>query len=209
MASGEFEKSNLGWQIQQLQQKISQWWEWQLRQFNLDLPNFDFESPSWRWLESFWAMIKFLSLGLLVVLVIGAIWRIWRLIRPYFYELKQRKLQQYQQLTPRELSLEELLRRSQKYQAQGDYYQACRCLYLAMLQKLDEQGLIPQQISRTDGEYLALILQLPRSEPYETLLHIHEQLCFASQRASPNLLATCQTAYQNIVNNQELEIVDS
>jgi hypothetical protein len=201
MATGEFEKSNLGWQIQQLQQKIGQWWEWQLKQFNPDLPNIDLNSPAWGWLEFLWFMIRGIMIIVLVLLIMWAIWRIWKLIRPYLYELQEQNFEKYQPSIHREFSIDELLKKSQQFQTQGDYYQACRYIYLAMLQQLQEQGVIPQQISRTDGEYLDLILQLPRPDPYETLLHIHEQLCFGSQTASASLLATCQNAYQDIIDN--------
>lgn len=201
MANSEFEKSNLGWDIQQLQQKISQWWEWQLRQFNPDLPNIDLNTPSWGWLQFLWFTVRSIMIVALVLLISWALWRLWKLLQPYLYELQEKTLEKYQQPIQREYSLDELLKRSQQFQIQGDYYQACRYIYLAMLQQLHERGTIPQQISRTDGEYLDLILQLPQPDPYETLLEIHQQLCFGDQTASPSLLATCQNAYQDIVDS--------
>jgi hypothetical protein len=41
------------------------------------------------------------------------------------------------------LTIDKLLGRSQKFKQQGNYYQACRYLYLAMLQRLHDSGMIP------------------------------------------------------------------
>jgi hypothetical protein len=203
----EFARDNLGWQIQQLQQKVSQWWEWQFRQFNPDLPNI--KTPDWDWLDFLWLTVKNIMIVLLVTLIIWAMWRIWLLLRPYFYDLQRQSFQRYQQAIQADISVGEWLERSQKYQRQGDYYQACRHIYLAMLQHLHERGLIPHQSSRTDGEYLELILRFPQPTAYQTLLDIHQRLCFGSQLASPSLLQTCQVAYQDIVNGHLVKSSDS
>lgn len=196
MATGEFEKDSLGWQLHQLQSRFSQWWEWQLGQFNPNLPDFNPSSWSgWSWV---WELTKGVMICLLIALIIWAIWRIWRLISPYFANLKEQVTDLSQKLVQRELSVGEWLARSQKFQQKGDYYQACRCIYLAMLQRLHDTSIVPHQSSRTDGEYLYLILQLPQPEPLETLLNIHQQLCFGRIEPSSSLLATCQQAYQEI-----------
>ncbi|MEG4349975.1 DUF4129 domain-containing protein [Microcoleus sp. LAD1_D3] len=61
-------------------------------------------------------------------------------------------------------------------QQQGKYRQAYRCFYMALLQRLNDAGTVVYQPSRTDGEYLQLIEQLPQPAPYETLIKIHQQL---------------------------------
>ncbi|MEG3972103.1 MULTISPECIES: hypothetical protein [unclassified Microcoleus] len=59
---------------------------------------------------------------------------------------------------------------TQKLQQQGKYRQACRCLYMALLQRLNDAGTVVYQPRRTDGEYLQLIQQLPQPVSYETLI---------------------------------------
>ncbi|MEG4036609.1 DUF4129 domain-containing protein [Microcoleus sp. w1-18aA5] len=88
--------------------------------------------------------------------------------------------------------------RSQKLQQQGKYRQACHCLYMALLQRLNDAGTVVYQPSRTDGEYLQLIQQLPQPVPYETLIRIHQQLYFRNRRADPSTFEQCQQAYQQI-----------
>jgi len=78
------------------------------------------------------------------------------------------------------------------------YRQACRCLYMALLQRLDDAGTVVYQPSRTDGEYLQLIQQLPQPVPYETLIRIHEQLYFGNTEADASTFEQCQQAYQKI-----------
>ena len=54
------------------------------------------------------------------------------------------------------------------------------------------------QPSRTDGEYLQLIQQLPQPAPYETVIAIHQQLYFGNAEASQSTFEQCQQAYQQI-----------
>jgi hypothetical protein len=89
-------------------------------------------------------------------------------------------------------------------QRQGNYREACRSLYMALLQKLDEAQVIPQQASRTDGEYLQQIetlyvrSRLSDVAPYRTLILTHEQLCFGNTEISDAEFRDCQQAYQEI-----------
>lgn len=196
MSAGEFQKDSLGWQIHQLQQKLGEWWEWQMRQFNPHLP--DITPPTWDQLSWTWQFIRGLMISLLIALIIWAGWRIWRLLRPYWRNLSRQTLNPVQHQNIKDLSSQEWLKRSQSYQQQGDYYQGCRCIYFAMLQRLHEIGLIPYPNTLTDGEYLDLILGLPQSDGCETLLKIHQQICFGNREASASLLATCEAAYRRI-----------
>ncbi|HSF76258.1 MAG TPA: DUF4129 domain-containing protein [Microcoleus sp.] len=96
------------------------------------------------------------------------------------------------------MSLAEWLLRAQKLQQQGKYRQACRCLYMTVLQRLNDAGTVVDQPSRTDGEYLELIQQLPQPVPYETVIRIHEQLYFGNAEADALTFEQCQQAYQQI-----------
>lgn len=199
MSNGSFEKDSLGWQLSQLQQRFGEWWELQLSQFapnpsNASLPSW-WDSPMIQRLAkaAFW-----LILGLLLTWVSLQIWR-W--LRPYVYSLTHSLNQPTQKVTQtpaQSLSVAGWLQRSQKFQQQGNYREACRSLYMAMLQRLNDNGIAPHESSRTDGEYLKLIQQLPQPTPYRTLLMTHQQLCFSNTEASSSDFEQCQQAYQEI-----------
>ena len=199
MSNGSFEKDSLGWQLSQLQQRFGEWWELQLSQFapnpsNASLPSW-WDSPMIQRLAkaAFWVI-----LGLLLTWV-GL--QIWRWLRPYLYSLRQSLNQPTQKVTQtpaQSLSVAGWLQRSQKFQQQGHYREACRSLYMAMLQRLHDNGIAPHESSRTDGEYLKLIQQLPQPKPYRTLLMTHQQLCFSNTEASNSDFEQCQQAYQEI-----------
>ena len=69
---------------------------------------------------------------------------------------------------------------------------------MAALQRLNDAGTAIHQTSRTDGEYLQLIQQLPQPAPYETVISIHQQLYFGNAEASQSTFEQCQQAYQQI-----------
>ncbi|WP_445243270.1 MULTISPECIES: DUF4129 domain-containing protein [unclassified Microcoleus] len=66
------------------------------------------------------------------------------------------------------------------------------------MQRLNDAGTAIHQPSRTDGEYLQLIQQLPQPVPYETLIRIHQQLYFRHREASASTFEQCQQAGQQI-----------
>ncbi len=202
MTKESFEKDNWSWQLQKLQQQMSEWWELQLKKLNLDrlgVPN-----PSEKEWSALWQTLRPFLIILLILLVIWAAWQIWQQWRFYFKRLNSQFNQANESLKDRaekQSSVEIWLKRSQNFQQQRNYYQACRCLYFAMLQQLHDSAIIPHQASRTDEEYRLLILQLPQPDAYETLLKIHQKLCFGYQTASANLLSECQQAYRQIERN--------
>jgi hypothetical protein len=68
-----------------------------------------------------------------------------------------------------------------------------------MLQRLHETNLVPHKPSRTDREYLQLLqLSLSETQPYETLITTHEQLCFGNGEVLPENYQQCRQAYQEI-----------
>ena len=196
---GSYEQENLAWKIQQLQQRFGEWWELQTSQFVSDISQASLPS----WLSStIWGYIAqtifWLILGLLLIRVSL---QVIRRLSHYFTTLKNQQSQSskiQQSTTFRELSVVSWLTKAEKWRKQGNYRQACSCLYMAMLQKLDDRGVISHQASRTDGEYLQLIEQLPQPRPYQILLSNHQQLCFSNTEASPSVFDECQQAYQEI-----------
>lgn len=201
MPTGDFEKTSWDWQISQFQQQVGEWVELQLSRFELILPKWSV--PAWSiapWLVKLLNVLTWLLLGLFLAWI-G--WRIWRLLKVYLYSFKPENSTSIKAaMGERELSAAAWLERSQVYFIQGNYLEACRCVYLAMLQHLHDNGIAPHQSSRTDGEYLQLVEQLPLFQSYETLITTHEQLCFGAAEILPETFAQCRQAYREIEGEQ-------
>ncbi|MDJ0620283.1 MAG: DUF4129 domain-containing protein [Calothrix sp. MO_192.B10] len=198
MSVESFETTSWGWQIYQWQTEVGEWFEyhfsrWLLRSFN-NVPNFSIPP----WLEN---LLKLLFWILLCLFLVWVGWRLWQKFSPYVYS----RLRTVNNNTssnvrqPENISVTGWWERSQEFYQQGNYGDACRCLYLAILQYLHDNQVIPKKASRTDGEYLQL-LQLSGTpiQPYETLITTHEQLCFSDREISPDNYQQCQQAYGEI-----------
>lgn len=204
MATGSFEKTSWGWQLSQFQQQVGEWVELQFSRFESALPEWSW--PSWLinapWIVELLKVLVWLVLGLFLIWL-G--WQMWRLLEPYLYSLISRTGNSNVLVATKrgsELSVAAWLQRSQECFSKGNYREACRCLYLAMLQRLNETGIAPHQPSRTDGEYLQLVQQLPQSQSYQTLITTHEQLCFGSSEILPETFDQCRQAYREIEGEQ-------
>ncbi|NJK54205.1 MAG: DUF4129 domain-containing protein [Leptolyngbyaceae cyanobacterium SU_3_3] len=190
-----FEKTNFDWQLQQLSRRVGEWIE--LRLTGSRLPNVP-NSPQWWFPEnflqiSFWAIVVFASIWL------G--WQVWRLASAYLDSANSpaaRWRNRSEEIAERDRTLADWMRQMQEYQRQGNYPEACRALYMAMLQHLNDTKLLPHQLSRTDGEYLKIVQQFPQAQAYQTLIRTHEQLCFGNVAISSEELGICQRAYRAI-----------
>ncbi|HEY9643215.1 MAG TPA: DUF4129 domain-containing protein [Coleofasciculaceae cyanobacterium] len=193
--AGTFEKTNFDWQIQQLQQRFGEWLELLLSGNLGSLNGNDWQIPPWLLQGLFWLIV----IGLASFLG----WQLYRLIRPYlaiFWRLRQSP-PLLSTLTVETLAVSEWLHRSQQSRQQGNYRESCRALYQAMLQRLNDQQLIAQDLSRTDGEYTTLLhalSQLDRPQPYHLLLRTHESLCFSTAPISAEICDRCWQAYREI-----------
>lgn len=195
------QENNLGWQIYQLQQRINQGWERLSDRLSRSLgnvPNPDLDNSQWPDITEciFWGVLGLLSLTLL--------WTLWRSLSPRFQTWLRNSRpgrSRPQQALNSETSAAQWGARSRSFAQAGDYYQACIALYMAMLQHLHDRGIAPHQPSRTDGEYLQIIQQLPESQSYQTLLITHQQLCFSNVPASLQLWEQCQQAYKGMMNS--------
>lgn len=198
MSENSFEKDSLGWQFQKLQQKFGEWWEVQTSQTTAKLPEVDL--PSWFDNPMILMIAKGMAWLLFAFLLSWAVIQIIRLLNPYIYSLRNQinLTTENREKSKLELSVTAWLNKSQKFQKIGDYREACRCLYMAMLQGLNDRGIIPDRPSRTDGEYLELIQQLSRPLPYQKLFITHQQLLFSNLEVSAALFAECEEAYQQI-----------
>ena len=194
MAADSFDKNSLGWQLQQLGQRVSEWLEARFPKSSPNLP----QVPEWSFptgiLEGlFWAIV------LSAVLLLS--WQLVRLLTFYLARSQAHSAQLKLQKTTakaEERTVAGWIRQMQEFQRQGNYREACRALYLAMLQRLNDTRLVAHQSSRTDGEYWQVVQPLPQSQAYQTLIRAHEQLCFGDATVSADLFDRCQQAYQEI-----------
>jgi hypothetical protein len=192
-----YQKNSLGWQVYKLQQRLEQWWE-RFTDRSFDPPGDapDIDTAVWQFLAKtiFWSV--------LAVLAIWVLWALAKWLTPYAKSWLNPDSRLHDRGDrDREITVAEWLSRSRRYANGGNYRQACICLYLAMLQRLHDRGIAPHQPSRTDGEYLQIIQQLPQPQPYQTLLVAHQQLCFSNAPASLTLWQQCQQAYQELGNS--------
>ncbi len=185
------EKTSWRWQLEQLQQQLGEWIEVKLRSNDRDL-QLDIFPP---WLGALLVRLTWFVLAGLII------WFGYRVIYPYLQKWIERNKQSNLMLDVVSVpayTVVELLSKSQKFQRDGDYTQASRWLYLAMLQQLNDANLIPHQFSRTDREYLQLLRTVPIIDVGEILVSIHEQLHFGNKQIEIADFDRCQQAYQQI-----------
>lgn len=204
MSTDTFEKTSWSWQLSQFQQQVGEWVEYQLERLQGSLPRL---SPGWKispWLSNLLTFLFWLIVALFVVFVI---WRLWLEFSPYVYSWLSRNnsFNAASKNRTNDLSVALWLERSQEFYRQGNYREACRCLYLAILQHLHDTKVISHKFSRTDGEYLQLLRStVTPVQPYETLITTHEQLCFGNAEILPENYQQCQQAYQEIIGKYEV-----
>jgi len=195
LLASEFRRTSPGWVFQREVRRAGEWLNLVLFRGDRRLEDYipDWTISDWLLQTVFWAFT--------VTLAVWAGWQLYRLLAPY---INQRLLANAEYVavgttTPEVLTpVEEWLRRSHTAQQQGNYREACRALYMAALQKLSDADLIRQQSSRTDGEYLALLAQLPQAHPYTALVQVHEHLCFSDRPITAETYQQCQRAFQEI-----------
>jgi hypothetical protein len=181
-----FQKTSWSWQLEQLQQR---WGEWLQAKLMGVFPKQNL--PAW--------LISAMTYLLWFLLLAGLVWIIYQVVN-FFWQKRGRGRQVISPvaLPVKTRTVAELLAQSQQFQLQHNYSEACRCLYLAMLQRLNDASLIPHQNSRTDREYAELLKQLPTLQNSMVLLRTHEQLQFADRSISAAGFDSCQAAYHQM-----------
>ncbi|MBD2206043.1 DUF4129 domain-containing protein [Calothrix sp. FACHB-1219] len=199
MPTDSFEKTSWDWQLSQLRQQVSEWIEYEFSRFQLALPEWPQQWAISPWLAKILYFLFWLVVG---GLLIWLAWLLWREFRPYIYAWLRSRGNNFANnpaTASNELSIGLLLERSRQFYRQGNYREACRSLYLALLQQLHDRSVIRHQPSRTDGEYLQLLRSsVTPIQPYETLITTHEQLCFSNAEILPENYEHCQQAYREI-----------
>jgi Domain of unknown function (DUF4129) len=187
----KFQKTSWQWQLEQIQQRLGEWIMAKLR----------FGSP--KQVLPPW-LISAISYLLWFLLFAGLAWIVYLIINRYGKQLGFRRRRPGEpELKPaKQYTLAELLGKSQQFQSQKNYGEACRYLYLAMLQRLNDANLVPHQISRTDREYAKILNHLPGMAPINNqgkiLLQTHEQLQFADRTITAEGFDSCQQAYTQL-----------
>ncbi len=199
MADISVETNNFGWQISQWQQRILERWELIWTQLSDNLADMAFPS----WLDSpLVRVITYLIFwGTLALFLVWITWKGQQWVK--WYRRKRKSTNKPRIITnipdtTDDYSVDHWVTQAQQAQQQGNYQQACQCLYQAMLQQLHNQGIIPHQSSRTDGEYRQIIAKMSQPQPYQQLLQTHQELCFGHFPASLSLVETCWQAYEQI-----------
>lgn len=193
------EKNSLSWQLYQLNQRLKEWWELKTIELGNSLPDDDLFS--WLDIDLLETIARFLFWLILFFIVIGFSLKIVDLLTRYFSKYKnQYKSNLIQKSSNNKLILpiNKWLKRSHNFAQQGNYRDGIWCLYMAMLQRLNDQGIAPHQLSRTDGEYLKIIQSLPNFNYYQILLINHQKLLFANQEATVKMWEDCEQAFQKI-----------
>jgi Domain of unknown function (DUF4129) len=198
MAANNFETTNLGWQIQLFQQQVSEWFEHNFMNATRKVFDSGLNFPAWLYpimIGIAWIIFGLTAIWLMLLL--------YRFIHSYYLEFQSRsgmngsRFGENSEAIP-VYSVDRWLKQARKFQLEGNYTEACRALYMGMLQSLSDRQLIPQQYSRTDGEYRHLVLKLSQAPAYQVLLNTHEQLCFSDRPISSEIFHTCQEAYSEI-----------
>lgn len=207
MSPGSFKQDGLGWRINLIRRRFGEWLEYQTSKLDPDI-DLNVESGDFSLLKQalklLWQVVKFSLWLIIAILAAWMIWQLWLLLRTYWKRWQRPESDRYTAFTPPSptinLSAKDWVERSQSARIDGNYRQAIFCLYQAMLKLLDERGLIPTQLSLTDGEYQRSLLAINISPmtAYELLLSIHQRLCFSSAEANQTLFEECQQAYQQI-----------
>jgi hypothetical protein len=189
--ANSFEKTSWRWQLEQFQQRLVEWIEVKLRTDDRG-SNFDEFPP---WLGLFLVRLTWLLLAMLVV------WFGYRIIYPYWkkWSFNNREQQSAERSNIDKIyTVTELLDRSNRFKGDGNYHEASRWLYLAMLQRLNDAKLIPHQLSRTDREYIQILRTVPTIEVGELLVSTHEQVYFGDRIVTSEDFDRCQQVYHQI-----------
>jgi hypothetical protein len=197
MPENSFDKTSFGWQFQQLQQRLGEWLEVKFRPALSQAAN-SIGVPPWVW-------DILLNIGWLIFGLVSAwvAWQIYKLLRPYvllpIFSTPNRSMSAPQEDSDRQVHSAAIwLQQAQQLQSEGKYGDACRALYMALLQRLSDAELIADRASRTDREYIKLLQKIPQSQPCQLLIATHEQLWFGDAAISAETFDRCQQAYQDV-----------
>jgi hypothetical protein len=196
MASDRFEKNSIGWQLQQVKQSVGEAIEQFLSNLRLNPNPSKPQSPpniDWNWL-AYWRY--FLMTVVILILVVWLVWWLWPIVRGAMARQREESMEPGTVVPTRSASL--LLQDARDYSGRGNYREACRALYLATLQQLNDRKILPHQLSRTDGEYARMVEPLNTAKAHQAILNIHEQITFRPGSVDAATFEACEQAYGTI-----------
>ncbi|RMG23515.1 MAG: DUF4129 domain-containing protein [Armatimonadetes bacterium] len=99
------------------------------------------------------------------------------------------------------LSTDEWLERAQSLESQGAYREAVRCLYLAVLLRLDEAGIVRFDRYETNWEHLRRIERAPApgSVRYRWLTQQFDLVWYGEREATPELCRQFRQEYETLM----------
>ena len=193
MPSTNFEKTNPAWDLRLWQQRSGEWFDrilsgWQPTDSATNpTPVQPPTIPAQLWTVIFWLLV--------LALVTTIVWNLYPIVHRILTKSRTRQ--------PTEISTQpidhtqtEWFQQAKKAQSQGDYTQACRALYLAMIAKLQAQALIAKDPSLTNDEYRRLLKA--RSPSYRTLINAHDESVYTDRPVTQDRYAECDRAYRDI-----------
>lgn len=197
MPTATFEKNNILWQLQQVGRRAGEWIELKLSEIRFPKVNGpDWQLPGFSISPRVWEVLFWLIVLAFVAWVVS---KLYPLLQPYWQNWSGGGSAMPRPAKPvPDRPVSEWLQRAQKLQQQGNYPEACRALYQAMLQHLNDAKIAPHEPSRTDGEYRHLVQGQSYPRAYGTLLAAHEQLCFGGVELNSEDFNRCQRAYREI-----------
>lgn len=162
------------------------------------------ENPDW--LEP---LIIWLARGLAALLAVALIYLLVRFVWPWWQRrrLPRRTLEDAKYTAiARQRSASEWLLQSRQLQTEGDFTGACRCLYFALLVRLEESSWLPQDPARTNREYLRglEVFWLREQRPLnlrsaaQQIFATHDQLYYGGQTVSSETWQRCDQAYSDL-----------
>ena len=195
----EIQDDTIGWQLQLMGHRIWQWVELMFSRAP-DTSGPDFGSIEWpSWLRD---LILWSLAGILILLVS---WLIYLIVDDVLNRRQPRRVQETvvaDEAAPPHHSATEWVRQANQLAQAGQWQAACRALYMAALEILDQRQWISRQSSRTDQEYLQqldrLSDQLAQPRPYQLLIRTHERSHFGNEVLSEENFQRCRRAYQEV-----------
>ncbi|MEM8603266.1 MAG: DUF4129 domain-containing protein [Cyanobacteria bacterium P01_H01_bin.121] len=196
MSATTYQETSWTWRSRLFFQRLGEWWEARTNfEPDLDLPQAPDISPSE-------ALVRVLFWVIVLAVATVILFRVWQLLRPCWQRWRSLKL--WQQLTRssqpagRLQGISYWIQEADACDRRGNYRGACRAIYFALLQRLDEAEILPQQLSRTDQEYWQTLQARPQPHTFATLLNVHERACFSSVSITAADFRDCQHAYRDL-----------
>ena len=193
MSSPNFEKTNPAWDLRLWQQQSSEWFERILSSWQpIDSPDNPNPVQPPPIPTQFWTLVFWL---LVLALITTIVWNLYPIVQRIITQSQPERLPASVP-SPIDRTQIQWLQQAKKAQGKGDYTQACRALYFAMITRLQDQTFLSKDPSLTNGEYRHLLKT--RSPAYRTLINAHDESLYTDRPMTQDRYAECDRAYRDI-----------